>query len=111
MTRARRARMCENEHRVDHIRPHVSGANPMDQQAFDFESLIVDIPDYPQPGVVFKDITPLMADPKGFAAVVDAIADVGNAGDVWVFIIAPLIGAAIAWAVWKYVLCDPKKEA
>ncbi|MBM6999906.1 adenine phosphoribosyltransferase [bacterium] len=47
----------------------------MDQQAFDFESLIVDIPDYPQPGVVFKDITPLMADPKGFAAVVDAIAD------------------------------------
>lgn len=44
-------------------------------------------------------------------AIVDAIADVGNAGDVWVFIIAPLIGAAIAWAVWKYVLCDPKQEA
>jgi aquaporin Z len=44
-------------------------------------------------------------------AIFDAIADIGNAGDVWVFIIAPLIGAAIAWAVWKYVLCDPKKEA
>ena len=44
-------------------------------------------------------------------AIVDAIADVGNAGDVWVFIIAPLIGAAIAWAVWKYVLCDPMQEA
>ena len=42
---------------------------------FDFESLIVDIPDYPEPGVVFKDITPLLKDPAGFAAVVDAIAD------------------------------------
>ena len=41
---------------------------------FDFESLIVDIPDYPEPGVVFKDITPLLADSEGFAAVVDAIA-------------------------------------
>ncbi len=41
-------------------------------------------------------------------AIFDAIADLGNAGDVWIFIIAPLIGAVIAWAVWKYVLCDPK---
>ena len=42
---------------------------------FDFESLIVDIPDYPKPGVVFKDITPLLADPQGFKAVVKALAD------------------------------------
>lgn len=32
-----------------------------------------DIPDYPQPGVVFKDITPLLADPRAFRAVVDAL--------------------------------------
>ncbi|MFR4802799.1 MAG: hypothetical protein ACLT98_05435 [Eggerthellaceae bacterium] len=32
--------------------------------AYDFERLIVDIPDYPEPGVVFKDITPLLADSK-----------------------------------------------
>lgn len=43
--------------------------------AFAYEHLIVDIPDYPKPGVVFKDITPLLADPAGFAAVVDAIAN------------------------------------
>lgn len=43
--------------------------------AFDFESLIVDIPDYPEPGVVFKDITPLLKDPEGFAAAIDALAD------------------------------------
>ncbi|MCU1426191.1 MAG: apt [Actinomycetia bacterium] len=32
-----------------------------------------DIPDYPKPGVVFKDITPLLADPDVFAATVDAV--------------------------------------
>lgn len=41
----------------------------------DFEKLIVSIPDYPEPGIVFKDITTLMADPEGFTACVDAIAD------------------------------------
>lgn len=30
---------------------------------FDFESYITDIPDYPEPGVVFKDITPLLPTP------------------------------------------------
>lgn len=43
--------------------------------AFDFESLIVDIPDYPKPGVVFKDVTPLLADAQGFAAVIEALAE------------------------------------
>lgn len=43
--------------------------------AFDFESKIASIPDYPEPGVVFKDITPLLADGEGFSAVIDAIAD------------------------------------
>lgn len=42
---------------------------------FDYESLIVDIPDYPKPGVIFKDITPLLGDPRGFASLVDALAD------------------------------------
>lgn len=42
---------------------------------FDFESLIVDIPDYPEPGVVFKDVTPLFSDAEGFAAVVNTLAE------------------------------------
>jgi adenine phosphoribosyltransferase len=33
-----------------------------------------DVPDYPQSGVLFKDITPLLAEPKAFSAVVDALA-------------------------------------
>jgi adenine phosphoribosyltransferase len=32
-----------------------------------------DIPDYPKPGVLFRDITPLLAAPDAFAATVDAI--------------------------------------
>ena len=35
--------------------------------------LVVDVPDHPRPGVVFKDITPLLADAVTFAAVVDAL--------------------------------------
>ncbi len=34
---------------------------------------IVDVPDFPTPGTVFKDISPLLADHVAFAAAVDAI--------------------------------------
>ena len=39
-------------------------------------TLVRDVPDYPQPGVVFKDITPLLADGAAFAAVIDGLAGV-----------------------------------
>jgi adenine phosphoribosyltransferase len=42
---------------------------------------IRDVPDFPEPGVIFKDITPLLGDPAAFAAVVDAFsAQVGPSG-------------------------------
>ena len=34
-----------------------------------------DVPDFPQPGIVFKDLTPLLADVDAFRYAVDAIAD------------------------------------
>jgi len=37
------------------------------------ESLIRAIPDYPEPGVLFRDITPLLADAAGLSAVIDAL--------------------------------------
>ncbi|MDN5893063.1 MAG: adenine phosphoribosyltransferase [Nocardioides sp.] len=43
--------------------------------------LIRDIPDYPEPGVLFKDITPLLADHDGFTAVVEALAAAGRDDD------------------------------
>ncbi|MDW4904260.1 adenine phosphoribosyltransferase [Streptomyces sp. ADMS] len=39
-------------------------------------SRIRDVADYPEPGVMFKDITPLLADPAAFAALTDALADI-----------------------------------
>ena len=42
------------------------------------DRLIRDVPDFPEPGVLFKDITPLLADHDGFSAVVRALADAGR---------------------------------
>ena len=38
------------------------------------KDLIRDIPDFPKAGVVFKDITPLLADPEGFSLVIESLA-------------------------------------
>jgi adenine phosphoribosyltransferase len=38
------------------------------------KDLIRDVPDFPQPGVVFKDITPLLADPTALTECVEALA-------------------------------------
>lgn len=46
----------------------------MDYEHLDWlRDLIRDVPDFPQQGVVFKDITPLLADPVAFSTVVDII--------------------------------------
>lgn len=42
------------------------------------DRLVRDIEDFPTPGVVFKDITPLLADPEGFATMVAALADLSR---------------------------------
>ncbi|MGB0591239.1 MAG: adenine phosphoribosyltransferase [Myxococcota bacterium] len=36
--------------------------------------LTLDVPDFPKPGIVFKDITPVLEDPAAFKEVIDAIA-------------------------------------
>ena len=41
----------------------------------DFPALIRDVPDFPKPGIRFKDITPLLADPAGFSWVVETMAE------------------------------------
>ena len=38
------------------------------------KSHIRDVPDFPEPGISFKDITPLLGDGPAFAAIVDALA-------------------------------------
>jgi adenine phosphoribosyltransferase len=38
-------------------------------------ALIRDVPDFPKPGILFKDITPLVADPSAFNTVLDLMAE------------------------------------
>jgi len=43
--------------------------------ADEIKQLIRDIPDFPQPGILFRDITPLIGNAHGLAAIVDQIAE------------------------------------
>jgi adenine phosphoribosyltransferase len=45
----------------------------MTGQGTDLRKRIRDIPDWPQEGILFRDITPLLADPEAFAAAVEAL--------------------------------------
>jgi adenine phosphoribosyltransferase len=40
--------------------------------------LVVDVADFPERGVVFKDLTPVLSDPEAFATVVAALAEAGR---------------------------------
>jgi adenine phosphoribosyltransferase len=37
------------------------------------KGLIRDVPDFPEPGIVFRDITPVLADPIAFSTIIDLI--------------------------------------
>jgi adenine phosphoribosyltransferase len=45
-------------------------------------SLTRNVADFPKPGVQFKDLTPLFADPNGLAAMTDALAEVASGADL-----------------------------
>ena len=41
----------------------------------DLKQYIRSIPDFPQPGILFRDITPLLNEPRAFAAAIDALVE------------------------------------
>lgn len=41
----------------------------------DLKSLIRDIPDFPKPGIMFRDITTLLRDPQGLSYTIDSLAE------------------------------------
>ncbi len=55
-------------------RAPVSATEPRDSMAY-VRHLVRDIPDFPKSGILFRDITPLLADPRGFHITLDAIAE------------------------------------
>jgi adenine phosphoribosyltransferase len=60
-----------------------------------------DVPDFPQPGITFRDITPLLGDGEAFAAAVDAMSAAERAGDVDAVVGIEargfILGAAVAY--------------
>ena len=70
------------------------------RSARDLRALIRDIPDFPKPGIVFKDITPLLVDPAALDAAVSGLAELAAPLSVD-FVVAPeargfILGAALA---------------
>jgi adenine phosphoribosyltransferase len=59
--------------------PQATGSIPGEDVTELLKSTIRDVIDFPQPGIVYKDITPLLADGAAFASVVRALA-VGHEG-------------------------------
>ncbi|WP_156671188.1 MULTISPECIES: adenine phosphoribosyltransferase [unclassified Mycobacterium] len=74
------------------------GAHPMTAVADVIEALTRKVPDFPKPGVQFKDLTPVFADRDGLTAVVDALADIVAGADLVAGVDARgfLVAAAVA---------------
>ena len=66
----------------------------------DLQAYVRDIPDFPKAGILFRDITPLMASPKAFRMAVDGLAAYGRSVDARLVIGAEargfLLGPALA---------------
>lgn len=64
--------------------------------------LVRDVADFPEPGIVFKDITPLLADPEGFRAIVTALAEAGrDAGG------RPVVDKVVGMEARGFILAAP----
>jgi adenine phosphoribosyltransferase len=68
--------------------------------AVDLRAWIRDIPDFPKPGIVFKDITPLLLDPGALDAAVSGLAELARPSGVEFVVAAEargfILGAALA---------------
>jgi adenine phosphoribosyltransferase len=48
-------------------------------QTLDLKQFVRDVPDFPQPGILFRDITPLLASQAAFRQVIDQLAELSRA--------------------------------
>src|SRR4051794_30745164 len=55
--------------------PPRGGAGVREARPMDLKAYIRDIPDFPRPGILFKDITPLLAEPRAFQHAIDRLDD------------------------------------
>ena len=73
-------------------------------------SLTREVADFPSPGIQFRDLTPLLADPDGLAAVTDALAEIASGAELIAGIDARgfLLGGAVAMRLGTGVLAVRK---
>jgi adenine phosphoribosyltransferase len=66
-----------------------------------WRSLIVDVPDFPQPGILFRDVTPLLESGEGLRSAVDALAGAFSNIDIVAGIESRgfIFGAPVAYAL------------
>jgi adenine phosphoribosyltransferase len=74
------------------------------------EALTRTVPDFPEPGVMFRDLTPVLADARGFAVVTEALAVICAGADLVAGIDARgfLLGGAVAHRLGVGVLAIRK---
>ena len=69
-------------------------------EPLDLRAYVRDIPDFPRPGIVFKDITPLLLDPKALKRAVAALAEIAEPLEPELVVAAEargfILGAALA---------------
>jgi adenine phosphoribosyltransferase len=69
----------------------------------DLRDFIRDIPDFPQPGILFRDITPLLLDPDALGAAIDGLSELARPLEVDFVVAAEargfILGAALAHAL------------
>ena len=67
----------------------------------ELRDIIRDVPDFPKPGIIFKDITPLLAHPRFFRQAVDKLADFTRESAAEAIVAAEargyIFGAAVAY--------------
>ncbi len=75
------------------------------------QDYIRDIPDFPKPGIMFKDITTLLAHPEAFAASVDMLAELVKDADkiVWLDARWFIFASAVAYKLRKPLVLIRKK--
>jgi adenine phosphoribosyltransferase len=75
----------------------------MNESGIKFADFIRDIPDFPKKGIVFKDITPLLKDPKAFKAAIDVFSERFKGRDIDYIIAVEargfILGSALSYAL------------
>jgi adenine phosphoribosyltransferase len=71
----------------------------------DLRSLVREVPDFPQPGVGFKDISPLLASPEGLRQAIEGLAEWGKAKQPDLVVGAEARGFILGAAVAREIGC------